>query len=50
MDDLITKSKKVTFTLDDEQVTADIGQTIWQAAAELGTSIPHLCYLSLIHI
>ena len=44
MDELITKSKKVTFTLDDEQVTADIGQTIWQAAAELGTNIPHLCY------
>ncbi|MEC7705879.1 MAG: 2Fe-2S iron-sulfur cluster-binding protein, partial [Pseudomonadota bacterium] len=44
MNDQITKSKKVTFTLDDEQVTADIGQTIWQAAAELGTNIPHLCY------
>ena len=44
MDDLITKSKKVTFTLDDKQVKTKAGHTIWQAAAELGTDIPHLCY------
>ena len=44
MDDQITKSTKVTFTLDDEQVTTKAGHTIWQAAAELGTDIPHLCY------
>ena len=44
MDDLITKSKKVTFTLDDKQVKTKAGHTIWQAAAEIGTDIPHLCY------
>ena len=44
MDDQITESTKVTFTLDDEQVTTKAGHTIWQAAAELGTDIPHLCY------
>ena len=44
MEDLITKSKKVTFTLDDKQVITEAGKTIWQAAADLGTDIPHLCY------
>ena len=34
MNDLTSNLKTVTFTLDGEQVTADIGQTIWQAAAE----------------
>ena len=44
MDDLTSKTKTVNFTLDDEQVTAEVGQTIWQAAAERGIDIPHLCY------
>ena len=44
MNDLISNSETVTFTLDGEQVTAEIGQTIWQAAAKGGTNIPHLCY------
>ena len=44
MNNLTSNLETVTFTLDGEPVTADIGQTIWQAAAELGTNIPHLCY------
>ena len=42
MNDLTSNSETVTFTLDGEQVTAEIGQTIWQAAAKSGTNIPHL--------
>ncbi len=44
MDDLTPKPKTVSFTLDDELVTAKAGQTIWQAASARGTDIPHLCY------
>ena len=44
MNDLTSNSETVTFTLDGEQVTAEIGQTIWQAAVKGGTNIPHLCY------
>ena len=44
MDDLTPKPKTVTFTLDDEQVTTESGNTIWQAAIACGTDIPHLCY------
>ena len=44
MNDLTSNLETVTFTLDGEPVTVDIGQTIWQAAAELGIDIPHLCY------
>ena len=44
MNDLTSNSKTLTFTLDGEQVTAEVGQTIWQAAAKVGTNIPHLCY------
>ena len=35
---------KISFTLDGKEVTAEDGETIWQAAARLGTDIPHLCY------
>jgi formate dehydrogenase major subunit len=37
--------KAVTFTLDGREVTAREGETIWQVADRLGTTIPHLCYL-----
>ncbi len=37
-------SAPVRFTLDDRPVVAEPGETIWQAAARLGVSIPHLCY------
>ena len=35
---------KISFTLDGKEVSAEDGETIWQAAARLGTDIPHLCY------
>jgi len=35
---------KITFTLDDREVTAAPGETIWQVARREGTDIPHLCY------
>jgi len=34
----------ITFTLDEAEVTARPGETIWQAATRLGTEIPHLCH------
>src|SRR5499426_4004826 len=38
------KSKSVKFLLDGKEVEALDGETLWQAAKRLGTSIPHLCY------
>ena len=35
--------KPVRFSLDGKTVEAQPGETIWQAAARLGTDIPHLC-------
>ncbi len=35
---------KVTFELDGKSVEAQDGETIWQAANRLGTTIPHLCW------
>ncbi len=35
---------KVTFTLDGRELTAEPGETIWQAAHRNGIDIPHLCY------
>ena len=32
------------FTLDGQEVTAATGETIWQVAKRLGTTIPHLCH------
>ena len=37
-------AEKIEFTLDGKNVTAEPGETIWQAADRLGTEIPHLCY------
>ncbi|MEM1162773.1 MAG: formate dehydrogenase subunit alpha [Pseudomonadota bacterium] len=34
----------VTFLLDGEEATAYEGETIWQVAKRVGTSIPHLCF------
>ncbi|MDX2264032.1 MAG: formate dehydrogenase subunit alpha [Hyphomicrobiales bacterium] len=38
-------TKPITFTLDGREVMALPGETIWQAAQRLGTTIPHLCWL-----
>ena len=35
---------KITFTLDGRDVEALPGETIWQAAQRVGTTIPHLCW------
>ncbi len=35
---------KITFELDGRIVEADEGETIWQVAERLGTTIPHLCW------
>lgn len=35
---------KITFTLNDREVTAAPDETIWRVAAREGTEIPHLCY------
>ncbi len=37
-------TKKVTFTLDGQQVTVDAGMTIMEAAEKFGVRIPRLCY------
>jgi formate dehydrogenase major subunit len=37
-------AEMITFTLNDREVTAAPGETIWQVAAREGTEIPHLCY------
>ena len=34
----------ITFTLDGEEVTARPGESIWEVAKRLGTTIPHLCH------
>src|SRR5262245_49597614 len=36
--------KPATFTLDGREVEIRDGETLWQAAKRLGTTIPHLCY------
>ncbi len=36
--------KPITFTLDGHDVEAAPGETIWQVAKRLGTTIPHLCW------
>lgn len=36
--------KTISFVLDGEDVTALEGESIWQVAKRLGTSIPHLCH------
>ena len=37
-------SDKITFSLNGNDVTAEPGETIWQAAKRVGTDIPHLCW------
>jgi len=37
-------SKTIPFSLNGKDVSAEAGETIWQAAKRLGTDIPHLCY------
>ena len=37
-------SDRITFTLDDREVSAAPDETIWQVAKREGTAIPHLCY------
>ena len=37
-------TETVTFSLDDRDVVARPGETIWQVADRLGVEIPHLCY------
>src|SRR6476619_2793846 len=34
----------IRFVLDDDEVEARPGETIWQVANRRGTEIPHLCY------
>ena len=40
-------SDTVTFTLDDQDVSAEPGETIWQVAKRHGKTIPHLCYTEM---
>ncbi len=35
---------QITFTLDGKEVTAGAGESIWEVAKRLGTTIPHLCH------
>jgi formate dehydrogenase major subunit len=37
-------TEPITFILDGREVEALAGETIWQAARRLGTTIPHLCW------
>ena len=37
-------AETVTFTLDGREITAEPGETIFQAARRHGVAIPHLCY------
>ncbi|GMG83691.1 formate dehydrogenase subunit alpha [Paralimibaculum aggregatum] len=38
------KPATITFTLDGREVTANLGETIWEVAKRQGTKIPHLCH------
>src|ERR1700732_3257504 len=38
------KPTTIKFTLDGHEVECGTGETIWQVAERLGTTIPHLCY------
>jgi formate dehydrogenase major subunit len=37
-------TETISFFLDDSEIQARAGETIWQVADRLGTEIPHLCY------
>ncbi len=38
-------NETVRFMLDGREVEAQPGETLWQVAQRLGTTIPHLCHL-----
>src|SRR6187431_525953 len=38
-------TEPIRFTLDDAEVSAAPGETIWQVASRQGIEIPHLCWL-----
>jgi formate dehydrogenase major subunit len=38
-------TETIRFTLDDHEVEAQAGETIWQVAKRQGVEIPHLCWL-----
>ena len=38
------KLETITFTLDGREVTAAPGESIWEVAKRVGTTIPHLCH------
>ena len=38
-------TEPINFTLDGRDITAEEGETIWQAAKRAGVEIPHLCWL-----
>ncbi|MGF1593345.1 MAG: formate dehydrogenase subunit alpha [Kiloniellaceae bacterium] len=40
----VPKQEVVRFTLDGQDIEAQPGETIWEAAARYGTKIPHLCH------
>ena len=40
----MNETKPITFTLNDAEVIAQSGETIWQVAKRCGVDIPHLCY------
>ena len=44
MSDSPNVSEDIPFTLDGREVEAHAGETIWDAARRLGTTIPHLCH------
>jgi formate dehydrogenase major subunit len=35
---------RIKFTLDGKEVTAEVGESIWDVAKRQGTTIPHLCH------
>ena len=38
-------NSKINFLINDQQVTANTNETIWDVAKRLGIEIPHLCHL-----
>ncbi len=42
---MTTTAAAITFSIDGREVKAEPGETIWQVAERLGTTIPHLCWL-----
>ena len=40
----MSEQKKISFTLDGKTVEVSEGTSIWEAARDKGTDIPHLCY------